>query len=773
MIELQPTQPENLSSFRESQHHRSIRDAAHLTTVVPDLSQTSSRSVLGNSYQLRDRVITLLPEKIAIKLDPRRLLIRIIREMPADRRVDFTCSILELISPQIDQHFKDAFIEIVVANLGTDKEHLARDILPFITTEMHSLKNIKITQKITDIPINERIEVIKASNLLITPKMTTLEIVKIIQEASAIPANERIEVIKASNLLITPEMTLYDIVKIIRETSSIPANERIEVIKASNLLTTLKMTAYDIVQIIREVAIIPTDERDTMIKASNLLITSEMTPYDIRRITQKISYIPLNERSKIIQNISEIPLNEREEVVKVSNLLITPEMTMQEIVKIILKVASIPMDDRIDVIQASNLLISSKKRLISYHGIDEVIQEAGNIPANERTYIIEAFNQLITPEMKKATYGISEIIREIADIPAAERMAVIEYSRLFITPGLELVAYHGIPEIIREINAIPINEREEIITNSLLLITPEMKGSIYGISEIIREIADIPSDERIDIITAFNGLIHPETTAHEVAQMIWRMSILHQDERRRILLLPEDLRVEAIRGLFLRQRDRRMDVHEGDRDQRTKAAIKLLFEHQKHLTKDEVNRAKDRFIAYLETPSINSTQKLLAQRALLEPRKNNEDFGPLISDQRFSILGLRITGEELIGRLWIFISHLTEEEQTNATTSMISALIDSYSAPLVRVCNQGKTQRLIVAVLQGRLAGVNIEGDVISVSTSEAIEMFFNIEAHQKIDTLKDLMEAANQFCDDHILVNRDSFIAEIENYAEVQGIEN
>ena len=51
--------------------------------------------------------------------------------------------------------------------------------------------------------------------------------------------------------------------------------------------------------------------------------------------------------------------------------------------------------------------------------------------------------------------------------------------------------------------------------------------------------------------------------------------------------------------------------------------------------------------------------------------------------------------------------------------------------------------------------------------------MFFNIEAHQKIDTLKDLMEAANQFCDEHTLVDRDSFILDLEEYARLEGMEN
>ena len=76
-------------------------------------------------------------------------------------------------------------------------------------------------------------------------------------------------------------------------------------------------------------------------------------------------------------------------------------------------------------------------------------------------------------------------------------------------------------------------------------------------------------------------------------------------------------------------------------------------------------------------------------------------------------------------------------------------------------------------MLQGRLAGVNIEGAVISINTPQAIEMFFNIEIHKRIDECKDLMEAANRFCNEHVYVNRDTFILEIEEYARLQGIED
>jgi len=267
--------------------------------------------------------------------------------------------------------------------------------------------------------------------------------------------------------------------------------------------------------------------------------------------------------------------------------------------------------------------------------------------------------------------------------------------------------------------AIPANEREETSRNALLLITPEM--NIY-----------------------------------QRCEMIW-VALNQREERIGNALLPIPPGI---------------DVHENNRDQRVKAAIELLFEHQKHIKPLEINKAKDSFITYLENSPIDETKKTLARGALLEPRRNNQDFGPLINDEGFTILGLQISGEDLIGRLWIFVSELTGSEKTNARVSMISALSDSYNGPEEKVCNQGKAQRLVVAVLQGRLPGVNIEGDIIS-NIPQAMGIFFSIEAHKKIHKLKDLMKAANQFCNDHCHVNKDAFILEMEEYAKQQRMED
>jgi len=203
------------------------------------------------------------------------------------------------------------------------------------------------------------------------------------------------------------------------------------------------------------------------------------------------------------------------------------------------------------------------------------------------------------------------------------------------------------------IAAISVQERDLLMRNVLLLITPEMFR--FYRSEIIQALAAIFPSQRKETIRNACSLITPEMNVYQRCEMIW---------------VAMNQREERIGNAFY-QPLQEWDVHENDRDQRLKAAIELLFEHQKHITDDEIDEAKDKFIAYLEKSPIDKTKKDLARGALLESRRHTREFGPLIDDEGFTILGLPISGADLIGRLWIFVSELTGDEQTNARASMI------------------------------------------------------------------------------------------------------
>lgn len=48
--------------------------------------------------------------------------------------------------------------------------------------------------------------------------------------------------------------------------------------------------------------------------------------------------------------------------------------------------------------------------------------------------------------------------------------------------------------------------------------------------------------------------------------------------------------------------------------------------------------------------------------------------------------------------------------------------------------------------------------------------MFFHVEAHQQIEQVNALLDAATRFCDENPAVNRTSFLDEIKQYAQAQG---
>ena len=57
------------------------------------------------------------------------------------------------------------------------------------------------------------------------------------------------------------------------------------------------------------------------------------------------------------------------------------------------------------------------------------------------------------------------------------------------------------------------------------------------------------------------------------------------------------------------------------------------------------------------------------------------------------------------------------------------------------------------------------------MSKAQALEMFFNVEAHKVINRLDTLLETANTFCNENPGVNQEEFIQEIKTYAELQDI--
>lgn len=213
-----------------------------------------------------------------------------------------------------------------------------------------------------------------------------------------------------------------------------------------------------------------------------------------------------------------------------------------------------------------------------------------------------------------------------------------------------------------------------------------------------------------------------------------------------------------------------MNVHEGDRDDQTKNAMELLRAYQGPIPIAAIRAANEAFMRYLRKDFQDVAKRNLAIKALLLPRQLHEDFGCFISEEPFTLHGLSLTGEEVIGRLWIFASRLNEEDQANVKLGMVTALASCYEGD-TRVCDQGKTQRLASATLQGYLAGVQIDTQVEKPSKEAALALFFSRKELQDIDKLDALLAAAETFCTAHPLVNKAEFIAELNEYASQSDI--
>jgi len=301
------------------------------------------------------------------------------------------------------------------------------------------------------------------------------------------------------------------------------------------------------------------------------------------------------------------------------------------------------------------------------------------------------------------------------------------------------------------------------------LITPQM-GS-YERVRIINQLANIARDQRAEIVQLALQLITPEMRAYDRNMIMQDLLNIDPDQRTNYVQqrrqgqqahLFQNVHVLAQHGL---------NVHANDRDERVRAAMELFRQHQGAIPRDRINQAVEEFIQYLNNREMDPQDKQLAERALLAPKNEDEVFGALISKGTFTLLGVETSGKEVIGRLWVFASELAEPDRTNAKAGMISALKNSYDHMATRVCDQGKTQRLLIAVLQGRLAGVNIELiEEMKFPIAQAIQMFFSIEANQHIQQLQPLLEAARRFCDQNPLINQEDFLREIKQYAQNSG---
>ena len=202
-----------------------------------------------------------------------------------------------------------------------------------------------------------------------------------------------------------------------------------------------------------------------------------------------------------------------------------------------------------------------------------------------------------------------------------------------------------------------------------------------------------------------------------------------------------------ISAVFDRRTDAKAWVQKVEADIRC-GRYQLYSEAKRHTFEEAVER-------YFKEHPIS-----IAKRGHLDWWK--KELGPLyLQDVRPAVIALhaidggrlRISGEELIARLWIFANEqASERERENCRFGIIKALSDSIEHG-TRVCPPGQTQRQVIAVLQGRLNVDNV--DVVRTKTLNEHTAAFLIGQMTTTDRAQ-LFQAANQYLNDHPDVNRD-----------------
>ena len=220
-----------------------------------------------------------------------------------------------------------------------------------------------------------------------------------------------------------------------------------------------------------------------------------------------------------------------------------------------------------------------------------------------------------------------------------------------------------------------------------------------------------------------------------------------------------------------------INVHALQRDQSTEKAISTFYETQTKPTPQEIEMAYAEFRTFINVDDPKKAKQ--ANQALYGPRPHYSGFGPLVEANDPY---MNIDGKEFIARLWIFSNSIRDaKDQINAKKAMVSALTECFDGYGGLVCMQGKTQRLMIAVVQGRIEGINIEqhdiGNIVSsnvkITKEQAISQFFEVPRRQAIEDYLELKKEADQFCKENNRVDRDEFLAEILEFAKTSELEN
>ncbi len=760
--------------------------------IHPQMSRGERRSINGLVGRLqeneRNQVVDLVSHVMHPQMDTHEIhgIVGAVLMLPAHERTQVIGLASRLIHPQLSCDERISIIQ-EVNRIPANKRKQAVYFAFQITTKLHYLdirdmrtilRGVASMISNLELSVNECEQVADLASRYMHPRTKIQEILPRIHALARIPANEREKAINFTFGLFPQESTdqeREEIINVLNAIADIPANEHEQILSLASRLFSADVRYYG--AIIENVGRIPSKEREQVIDLASRLITQEMKGRDRPEIISVIAKIPANERERvifhasrlihqkmnfsdsmdIIREVASIPANEQEQVMTLASSLFTQDSTGRERFKIIQAIAGLHANDREQVTALASRLIT--QFFINTEGLDKnlVINLSANILANEGEQFITLVSSLITPE---STFEERfQIIQAIAGVPANEREQVTALASSLITQFFMDAEGLDISSIIDLLATIPANEREQVITLASILITQELDYVARG--QIIGAVARAGNERADRVQIVVNQIPQDLQNGLENADIVGRMII--------ILETPLNQPIPLLHGEMVElaaQGQNAIDVHHGGRDAKTREAIELLKKQQGPLETNTITEALGNFIQYLNDYKDNADIKAKAQQAL---NGQPEIWPPLLHNNALHAVDggrLRISGEELIARLWIFANEQnSDKERENCRFGIIKALSDSIEHG-TRVCPPGQTQRQVIAVLQGRLEGVNVDDvEVIRTKTLNEHTAAF-LSGQMGTTDRAQLIQAAGEYLNQNPDVDRDPFMAAITTYA-------
>jgi hypothetical protein len=302
------------------------------------------------------------------------------------------------------------------------------------------------------------------------------------------------------------------------------------------------------------------------------------------------------------------------------------------------------------------------------------------------------------------------------------------------------------------INSIPFDEVADVTRLTHAFASPYTEVTVFQIKRVVLEILQILPEQRVSFLATVQRWFDFQklSCVNQIADVLKKMlaiplneletTIMRSVERmvsRRASNLPYKEKIQILENEMLGTAQAAAslasDVHSSDRDKRTREAVQKL---------NLIEMSPSEAPKYVEACSEYVREKL----------GSNDTLDSLLLSAEFEYQGIVINGRDFVARLWHFAT--TVDDTQEAKLSLVSALIDA------KACNEGKVQRLVVGVLQGRLPGVEIDKldhavrwtdylQAFNFRHKALMERFLTLKAGtpEEAACISDIRLAADKFC--------------------------